>query len=125
MRTRREFCQWAGAALGGVCLPGDAALSLASSPDAPAAPKTGSDIGSLFPFVERLAVHQDFPLSFLREQFKDLAAWKQQARGKLLELLHYMPPRCDPRAETLERVERDGYVREKVSFNTTPDVRVP
>jgi dienelactone hydrolase len=125
MRTRREFCQWAGAALGAACLSEDAGLSFAGSPDAPAAPKTGSGIGSLFPFVEHLAVHGEFPLSFLREEFKDLPAWKQQARGKLLELLHYRPPRCDPRPETLERVERDGYVREKVLFNTTPDLRVP
>ena len=52
-------------------------------------------------------------------------SWKRQARGQLLELLHYAPPRCDPRPETVERVDRGDYVREKVHFNTTPDVRVP
>jgi dienelactone hydrolase len=67
----------------------------------------------------------EFPLSFLRPEFTDLGAWKRQARGKLLELLHYEPPACDPRAETVERVDRGDYVQEKVQFNTTPDIRVP
>jgi dienelactone hydrolase len=125
MSTRREFCRWAGAALGSAWLAGEAdAPALAAPPDPPA-PRTGSDVGSVFPFIESQAVRKDFPLSFLREEFRDLSAWKQQARGKLLELLHYAPARCDPRAEVVDRVERDGYVREKVYFNTTPDLRVP
>src|SRR6185436_13942097 len=35
------------------------------------------------------------------------------------------PPACDPAAETVERVDCGDYIREKVWFNTTPDVRVP
>ena len=50
---------------------------------------------------------------------------RKSARGKLLELLHYSPPKCDPRPETVERVDCGEYVREKVWFNTTPDLRVP
>ena len=45
--------------------------------------------------------------------------------GKLKELLHYDPPACDPRPEVVAKVDRDGYVRETVPFNTTPDIRVP
>lgn len=85
----------------------------------------GSDVGSLFPFIRSQAVQGEFPLSYLRDEFRNLAAWKAQARGKFVDLLHYDPPRCDPRAETLERVDCDGYVREKIVFNTTPDLRVP
>ena len=43
----------------------------------------------------------------------------------MLELLHYAPPPCDPRAEVVERVDRGDYVEERVLFNTTPDIRVP
>jgi dienelactone hydrolase len=86
---------------------------------------TGSDVGSLFPFIESQAVRGEFPLSFLRDEFHDTMTWKRRARGKLKELLHYDPPRCEPRPEVVARVDRDGYVRETVYFNTTPDVRVP
>jgi dienelactone hydrolase len=84
-----------------------------------------SDIGSLYPFVQSQAVSGEFPLSFLQKEFGDLRAWKQTARGKLLDLLHYAPPRTDPRAEVVERVDRGDYLEEKVYFNTTPDIRVP
>lgn len=88
-------------------------------------PETDSDVGSLYPFIQSQAVKGEFPLSFLREEFKDWKAWKRKARGKLLELLHYAPPKCDPRPEVVERVDRGDYVQEKVYFNTTPDLRVP
>jgi dienelactone hydrolase len=84
-----------------------------------------SDIGSLYPFVKSQAVAGEFPLSFLQKEFADVAAWKRVARGKLLDLLHYAPPPCDPRAETVERVDRGEYFQERVLFNTTPDIRVP
>src|SRR5262249_62112608 len=90
----------------------------------PAEP-TGSDVGSLFPFIESQAVRGEFPLSFLQDEFRDPTAWKRRARGRLKELLHYDPPACDPKPEVVAKVDRDGYVRETVSFNSTPDVRVP
>jgi dienelactone hydrolase len=86
---------------------------------------THSDVGSLFPFIRSQAVRTDFPLSFLGQRFKTVAPWKQRARGKLLELLHYAPPKCDPKPELVEKVDRGEYIREKVYFNTTPDLRVP
>jgi len=94
-------------------------------PDRSSAERTGSDVGSLFPFIRSQAVHGEFPLSFLRDEFRDPTTWKQRARGKLKELLHYDPPACDPRPEVVAKVGGDGYVRETVYFNTTPDVRVP
>jgi hypothetical protein len=91
----------------------------------PASPATDSDVGSLFPFINSQAVKGEFPLSFLNRRFRSVSSWKKTARGKLLELLQYSPPTCDPRAETVERVDCGEYVRERVWFNTTPDLRVP
>jgi dienelactone hydrolase len=61
----------------------------------------------------------------LRADFRDHSSWQRTARAKLLELLHYEPAPCQPQAEVVERVEADGYTREKVYFNTTPELRVP
>src|SRR3954452_17475348 len=89
MSTRREFCQWAAAALAGAGMGAEADGLGADTGRGPAPgpggspPKTGSDVGSLFPFIQSQAVRSDFPLSFLGDGFKDLAAWKRQARGKL------------------------------------------
>jgi dienelactone hydrolase len=54
-----------------------------------------------------------------------LRSWKKEARGKLLELLHYAPAKVEPRPETIERVDCGEYIREKIQFNTTPHIRVP
>ena len=128
MVSRREFLEWTGAALPflnagqaeALCFD-DSRANQAGS----AIAKTGSDVGTLFPFIHSQARKTDFPLSFLNDQFKDVSAWKRQARGKLLELLHYAPPKCDPRPEVIEKLDKGDHVREKVIFNTTPDIRVP
>jgi dienelactone hydrolase len=91
----------------------------------PAAAPTGADVGTLFPFIQKQAVQGAFPMSFTNPEFRSLADWTATARARVLDLLHYAPPPCDPRAETFERVDCGEYIREKVSFNTTPDVRVP
>jgi dienelactone hydrolase len=100
----------------------EATVAAASENGAP--PATASEVGSLYPFIRSLATARP-SLSFLREEFQDAGAWQRQARGKLLELLHYAPPACDPRPETVEKVDRGAYVQETVTFNTTPEVRVP
>ena len=92
---------------------------------APMRNPTGSSVGSLFPFIESQTVKGEFPLSFLNARFRSLHAWKKQARGKLLELLHYSPAKVDPRPELVERQDCGDYFRERIWFNTTPDVRVP
>jgi dienelactone hydrolase len=86
---------------------------------------SGSDVGSLFPFIQSQAVKGEFPLSFLNRGHRSLRRWKRAARGKLLELLHYSPPECDPAAEAVERLDCGDFLLEKVWFNTTPDLRVP
>jgi len=132
MSTRREFLQAGGVltALGGRTPSAASALAQASEArragDRPLAPGVpDSDIGSLYPFVKSQVPSGEFPLSFLGDEFTDLRAWKRKARGRLLDLLHYAPPRCDPRGETLDRVDRGDYVEERVDFDTTPDIRVP
>lgn len=88
-------------------------------------PLTGSDVGSLFPFIQSQVVNGEFPLSFLNPIFKAPEEWQSAARGKLLELLQYSPPQCTPDAKTVEQVDCGDYIRETVLFNTTPDIRVP
>src|SRR5262245_54018400 len=113
MNTRREFVQGLAATVGGPLL-----TARAASAQPPAAPPTGPDVGSLFPFIQAQAVKGDFPLSFLDKSFTDRAAWKRQARGKLLELLHYAPAACEPRPEVVEKIDRGDHVCERVLFNT-------
>ena len=84
-----------------------------------------AQVGSLWPFVQAQADQGAMPLSFLNPRYTALDAWKREARAKVRELLHYNPPPVDPRAEVVERVDCGDYTREKVFFNTTPDVRVP
>src|ERR1043166_9066910 len=103
MSTRREFLQnTAQGALTwtALSLPGPAGGSAEPAPPAPP-PIGDSDIGSLYPFVRSQAVKGEFPLSFLQRRFTEVAAWKKEARARLLDLLHYAPPPCDPQAETV------------------------
>jgi len=131
MNSRRDFLQGVLAASGPLLLSGDVeasnhAASLRGERDVQVTvPPTASHVGTLYPFIHSQAVRGEFPLSFLSNEFNDLPTWKRQARGRFLELLHYAPPACDPRAEVAEKVDGDGYVREEIFFSTTPDIRVP
>jgi dienelactone hydrolase len=123
---RRRFLQTAVAAGATPALvaPPTLVAARAFQPAAAAMP-TGADIGSLFPFIQKQAVAGQFPLSYLNPRFRAVDEWRTVARARLLDLLHYSPPPCAPAAETVERVDCGDYVREKVLFNTTPDLRVP
>lgn len=129
MPHRRVFLQRS-AALGGSLLAGSAASAAppaaAPTPAGKGPPESAavSQVGSLLPFI-RSQVANRWPLSFLDDRFTDVAAWKKEARSKLLELLHYAPPPCDPRPEVISRTDRGDYVQERILFNTTPDIRVP
>ena len=84
-----------------------------------------AQVGSLYPLLQATAGRSTLELSFLHDRFKDVEEWKREARPKVLSLLQYAPPKCDPRAEVVERVDCGEYIREKLYFNTTPDIRVP
>jgi dienelactone hydrolase len=86
---------------------------------------TAADVGSLFPFIQKQAVAGTFPLSYLNPRFRAVDEWRTEARARLLDLLHYSPPPCAPEAEIVERADCGDYVRERILFNTTPDLRVP
>ena len=116
MATRRDFVKGLGLALGPLAA-GSGVVPLAADEPQPvggdprSSPPTGSDVGSLFPFISGQAVRGEFPLSFLRDEFGDLPAWKKVARGKLSDLLHYDPPPCDPQAEVVARLDCGDHVR--------------
>src|ERR1051325_7306451 len=93
-----------------------AKTNVVSAPNLDAFP-TGSDVGSLYPFIQSQA-RTTFPLSYLNPQFHDLPAWKKVGRAKLLDLLHYAPPACDPKPEGVEVFDAGDYKREKIYFNT-------
>lgn len=86
---------------------------------------TGSNLGSLFEQVTKLADSPSYALSFLGDRFRNLDEFKAEARKRIFDLLGYRPKKIDPKPEVIERVERDGYVREKVIFSTGPHFRVP
>lgn len=129
---RRKFLAWTGSSLGAGASPLIAQNSAAPPPISaalptlnPPPPKVGSHIGNLYPLLKQLAAGPDFPLSFLNEEFKDLAAWKTRALDRLRELLYYRFEKVDPNPEIVERVDRGDYIQERVLFNTTSVFRVP
>lgn len=132
--NRREFLAQSaagatglGAWLGTPAIPRTLAAAAPSGTTALPSPSspTDSSVGSLFPFIQSQAVHGEFPLSFLQPRFRSVRSWRRTARGKVLDLLHYAPPKVDPRGTVLERVDCGDYLRERVEFNTTPDLRIP
>src|SRR5437867_8845149 len=87
--SRRDFVRWLTA---GLCLrfalDEEALAEAASGSQAPLAQAAGesattarteSDVGSLWPFIQNQAVTGEFPLSWLRPEFKSFAGWKRKA----------------------------------------------
>src|SRR4051812_37687768 len=100
MSTRRDFVQGLALALGSAhALPAGAGAQPQPAPSGAGdhGKETASDVGSLYPFIQSQVVKGEFPLSYLRDGFRDLAAWKARARETFVGLLHYDPPRSDPR----------------------------
>ena len=122
METRREFLSTLAA--GAVASARGASAAAEPTAQQPVQGQ-GTHLGTLDPFIRSQQVKGEFPLSYLNPGFRDYRSWKRKARGKLLDLLHYAPPRVDPKPELLERVDRGDYIQERVTFNTTPDIRVP
>lgn len=55
----------------------------------------------------------------------DWLDWRRRFKSKLLSLLGDFPERCPLKPKVLERVDLDVYIREKVIFQSEPDVWVP
>lgn len=130
--TRRGFLKTGLTAVGGALTPEAASALGANAPEAALIPDlprelkpSGADMGSLFADVEKLAGRNAYAMSFLGGRFADHAAFRAASREKILELLLYRPEKVEPRAEVVDRIERDDHIREKVLFSTSPDFRVP
>jgi len=96
------------------------------SPEAtPASSIPDSPLGSLYPFIQAQADHSPLALSFAEARPAGLADWQTKARARITELLHYAPPPVEPEPEFLESVDTGGFLRHKLTFATSPDVRVP
>jgi dienelactone hydrolase len=123
--SRRQFC--AGVMAGGGLAPTAARVRVDSGPwpQEPTATDIGSHLGNLYPFVQGQADRSKFELSFLRPEFTNLRRWQQAARAKVLDHLFYAPGRVDPQPQLVRRTDRGDYVEEYLTFQTTPDLRVP
>jgi len=118
---RRTFLKssTAAAAGGGVLKEARAAVlpETQGTPD----PDLGTHWANVF---EKLSARCQPKLSFIRDEFSDPKAWSERARAVLLSDFHYSPPACDPKADVRGRTDCGDYMREHVTLNTTPDIRV-
>ena len=91
--------------------------------------KSRNQYGSLESTIQALRANR--PLDLSVEVWKKAnpegshSEWAEQARECLASGLHYDAGPVDLKAETLERIETDSFIREKIEFNTAPWFRVP
>jgi dienelactone hydrolase len=114
---------------GGAPPPGSAARQenrprTADTPPAVAPPDLLAGGGE---FAAAVAAAADHRRSFLHERYRtaDLDTWLRATRARLLDLLHYSPPREDLRPELVRRDDHGDYVRETIWLSTAPWSRVP
>jgi dienelactone hydrolase len=98
---------------------------LLAQPRVPAQDPSESQLGKLYEPIQAIADSSPLDLSFLRPEFRDLNAWQKIAREQVLALLQYAPAPVGPDVRVIERVKRDGYTEEHLTFKTTPQFRVP
>jgi dienelactone hydrolase len=82
-------------------------------------------IGNLYAFAQTQADRSPLELSFLQARFPDLKSWQKTARTRVLECLDYSPPPTAAAADIIRRTDRGDYIEEYLTFQTTPDLRVP
>jgi dienelactone hydrolase len=122
--TRRRFCQSVGSS--SLLLPPSFVASEFPAPlQTTSAAPDASHIGNLYPFVQKQADRSPLELSFLHSRFRDPASWQKIARARVLDCLCYSPPSIAPAAEIIQRTDRGDYIEEYLTFQTTPDLRVP
>jgi dienelactone hydrolase len=90
-----------------------------------AATSDSSHIGNLYPFVQKQADRSPLELSFLQSRFSDLKSWQKLARAGVLDRLCYSPAPVSPMPRVIRRTDRGDYIEEYLTFQTTPDLRVP
>jgi dienelactone hydrolase len=123
--SRRRFVQ----SLGGSSLLSRASITspkdLTTLLQSPAVPPDSPHIGNLYPFVQQQADRSPLELSFLQSQYRNLQSWQKLARTRVLDCLCYSPPPVAPAPELIRRSDRGTYTEEYLTFQTTPDLRVP
>ena len=73
---------------------------------------------------EKLASRMDYSLSWLNAKQGDFAAWRQKARGRVLDCLLAAPPAGRFAPKIMAEQDRGSYVARKLVFNVTADSRV-
>ena len=122
--TRRRFCQSLGSS--GLLLPPSLLASKRPAPlQTTSAASDAPHIGNLYPFVQKQADRSPLELSFLQSRFQQLAPWQKLARARVLECLCYGPSSVSPAPEIIRRTDRGDHIEEYLTFQTTPDLRVP
>jgi dienelactone hydrolase len=87
-----------------------------------------SHVGSLYGPITRIRdAYRWGSESFALEKFKagDHGAWRKKMVAEVFEAMKYSPAKGEFAAETVERTDCGKYFREKIYFNTTPELRVP
>jgi dienelactone hydrolase len=123
--SRRRFCEGLIVGAGLASTPASARASAQTQPQRAVLARTGSHLGNLYPFVQGQADRSKFELSFLRPEFRNLRQWQRTARAKIFEHLFYAPPPVDPQPQLVRRTDKGDYVEEYLTFQTTPELRVP
>ena len=143
--TRRDFLRQLAAA--GVALPflDEILLAAQSAPLAPPETPTMSTLPSGIPLPQNEQVYPSTignlygPVSRIRDAYgwakesfaldkykaADYPAWRKRMLAEVFESMKYAPDKCDFAAETVEKTDCGEFTREKVYFNTTPQLRVP
>jgi dienelactone hydrolase len=128
-RSRREFIGTVGLAGLSTALPDNAGAAepppaMAADPKRELVPNR-ANLGTLFPEVQKMAQANAYTYSYLSGRFASFAAFQSAAREKLLEVLLYRPEPVNPLPEVLERVDCGDFIRERITFATSPITRVP
>lgn len=84
-----------------------------------------ADTGSLYADAEQLGRRHGFPSSFLGTRWRNAAEYQREGRALVLAALGGSPPAVAPRADVVARQDLGDYIREKIVFSTTPELRVP
>jgi dienelactone hydrolase len=124
--SRRDFCERL--IPGGLLLaasPGCAADGTSAQNQTQTVSPAGSHIGNLYPFVQGQGDRSKLELSFLQPEFRSLPDWQPKARAAIFDRLFYAPPPVSPEQQVVRRTDKGDYIEEYLTFQTTPDLRVP
>src|SRR4051812_6832487 len=119
--SRRGF----GSGMLGATLPWSAAAAPQTLAPASGPGPDEPHVGNLYPFIQKQADSSPLSLSFLRPEFRALRPWQDRARARVFDRLFYSPTAVKPEPQLIRKTERDDYTLEYLTFQTTPDLRVP